>query len=369
MTQFDYLLIAIVIIGLAVWGYDALIAESRRKREIKTRLKRGDWQIEAKWLQPPSWVEHTKFVLSIAVIVLMFRHFTSATAFSLLLIGLTLATTITVLIDRWFWRPKREAMISRALDGVPDIAEPAVKYLYRESGWVEFSRGVYWLFLLIVVVRSFIYEPFRIPSGSMKPTLEVGDMILVNKFAYGLRLPVLDAKILPIGEPKRGDIFVFHYPEDPEIDYIKRVVGLPGDRIVIKGQTLFIQPACRQEKPCPPLQQIPTKLLAKGGYVERDGSRWDIYEEDLLGVKHKILHHPFLTRPIPRQACMAGDGEWVVPDGHYFAMGDNRENSRDSRFWCFVPEKYLVGRADFIWMHFDTSADSWFDFSRIGPLE
>jgi signal peptidase I len=369
MTNFDVVLVVVGLICTGIWLYDAWFAARTREATLRRALDKGDMSINIEQLaREPALVENAKFVLSLVVVLWLFRNFSSAINFGAVLVLLTLATGVTVLVDKLVWRPRRQARLEQARQQVPQEAWAAVDYLNREGGWVDFSRSVFPVILAILVIRSFLYEPFKIPSGSMKPTLEEGDFILVNKFAYGLRLPVVNTKFLDIGEPERGDIFVFRYPEDPSTDFIKRVIGLPGDRIVYRNKTLTIEPACRNGEPCPGPVKVQTRLLARGGYVDHDGSRWDIYEEDLMGVKHKILHHPFLDRPVPRTSCMTGPGEWVVPAGHYFAMGDNRENSRDSRYWCFVPEENLVGRADFIWMHFDTMDDSWFDFSRIGQL-
>ncbi len=208
---------------------------------------------------------------------------------------------------------------------------------------VEYSRSFFPVILVVFVIRSFIVEPFKIPSGSMMPTLLAGDFILVNKFTYGLRVPVLNNTLIPVSEPKRGDIFVFHYPPDPSIDYIKRVVGLPGDKIVYKDRTLFVNGS-----------KIETSDMGDYPY-ETMGMNYinaKRLQETLGEVKHDIL--------IDADA-FSKDVEVTVPAGHYFAMGDNRDNSRDSRYWGFVPEHNLVGKAFFIWWNFS-------EFGRIGTV-
>lgn len=214
-----------------------------------------------------------------------------------------------------------------------------------ESGVVEYARSFFPLLLLVLVLRSFVFEPFRIPSGSMKPTLLVGDFILVNKFAYGVRLPVVHKKILDTGQPERGDVSVFRYPKQPALDYIKRIVGVPGDILQYRDKKLTVNGVLASHE-------------SLGQYDDPDGSTSISIEivEDLMGVEHRMLNSSS-----PRR----GDFEIEVPEGMYFAMGDNRDNSNDSRFWGFVPEDHLVGKAFMVWMHFnwDNGGVSW---SRIG---
>ena len=194
--------------------------------------------------------------------------------------------------------------------------------------YVDFSRSFFPVILAVLILRSFIVEPFRIPSGSMEPTLFAGDFILVNKFSYGLRLPVLNTKVLDFGDPQRGDVVVFRYPEDPSVAFIKRIVGLPGDKLRYVDRQLYVndEPVAQQE---PDVIRYP-----KSGYGQK--------LEQLGDTSHLI------------QIRQGPDGrrwEYQVPQGHYFALGDNRDNSRDSRYWGALPEQNLIGKAFFIWMN------------------
>ena len=213
----------------------------------------------------------------------------------------------------------------------------------RHPWLVELSRSFFPVLLIVLVFRSFLFEPFRIPSGSMLPTLEIGDFILVKKFSYGLRLPVLHYSFLDTGKPERGDVVVFRFPDDPSQNFIKRLVGLPGDHIVYRDKRLRINGAAVGF----------TRLKHYEG--SRDEGR-TYAREHLPGAEHLVLLH---------DGAYARNGEWTVPDGHYFVMGDNRDNSNDSRAWRFVPENHLVGRASLVWMHWDWSGRG-IDFSRLG---
>ena len=214
---------------------------------------------------------------------------------------------------------------------------------------VEYARSFFPIVLIVLLLRSFIAEPFRIPSGSMMPTLLVGDFILVNKFTYGIRLPVINKKIIELSEPNRGDIVVFRYPKDPTVDYIKRIVGLPGDKVVYSNKKLTINDL--------PVQQTSLGSYQGLGQGEEMSGAEDLLE-NLTGVEHRILI---------RNGTPTVEFVYVVPEGNYFAMGDNRDNSNDSRYWGPVPEANLVGKAFFIWMNWDWQ-NKGVGFDRIGTV-
>ena len=214
---------------------------------------------------------------------------------------------------------------------------------------VEYARSFFPIVLIVLLLRSFIAEPFRIPSGSMMPTLLVGDFILVNKFTYGIRLPVINKKIIELSKPNRGDIVVFRYPKDPTVDYIKRIVGLPGDKVVYSNKKLTINDL--------PVQQTSLGSYQGLGQGEEMSGAEDLLE-NLTGVEHRILI---------RNGTPTVEFVYVVPEGNYFAMGDNRDNSNDSRYWGPVPEANLVGKAFFIWMNWDWQ-NKGVGFDRIGTV-
>ena len=228
----------------------------------------------------------------------------------------------------------------------------------KDPWWVEYGASFFPVILLVFVLRSFIVEPFKIPSGSMIPTLQVGDFILVNKFTYGIRLPVINKKIIDINLPQRGDVMVFRYPEDQSLDYIKRVVGIPGDKVAYQNKRLTING-----------QAIETTRLDDYLHPERlYYSRQ--YLEKAEGIEHRTLNDEdapgFITdatRFPHRNDCLYNTAGVIctVPVGHYFMMGDNRDNSRDSRYWGFVPEENIVGKAFFIWLNFS-------DLKRVGSF-
>lgn len=209
---------------------------------------------------------------------------------------------------------------------------------------VDYAKSFFPIFLIVLILRSFIVEPFRIPSGSMIPTLLVGDFILVNKNTYGIRLPLINQKIIERGEPKRGDVVVFRYPNDPSTPYIKRVVGLPGDLIEYKDKKLYVNGELMP-------QSKATSFVGQRSAAQYSGSI--LAEETLEDVQHQILMTPRRSSP---------NYQGKVPPGNYFVLGDNRDNSRDSRYWGFVPDENLVGRAFLIWMNWDRGPV----FGRIG---
>ena len=253
--------------------------------------------------------------------------------FALIMFVLLLVTGSVWLLDRLILQPKR----------TEDAAEP---------WWVEYSKSFFPVILAVFLLRSFLVEPFKIPSGSMMTTLLAGDFILVNKFTYGLRLPIVGKKVVEINTPKRGDVMVFHYPENPSLDYIKRVVGLPGDNIVYRNKKVFVDGVLQEQQ-------------KDGEYNYVDGLKFihtERYNENLGGHTHTILINPEMPNvhvgavaEFPqRGACSYSNDEvrCTVPPGHYFMLGDNRDNSRDSRYWGFVPDRMIVGKAFMIWMNF-----------------
>lgn len=268
---------------------------------------------------------------------------------AIMVLAVLMTGTIWVL-DIWLWAPKRreQADILAETGGQKfsvKALEEAQADIAKEPVIVEYARSLFPVILIVLLLRSFLVEPFRIPSGSMMPTLLIGDFILVNKYAYGVRLPVVNKKIIDIGKPKRGDVAVFRYPKDPSTDYIKRVIGLPGDRIAYYNKQIFVNgvPMALKDKEL---------YVGIGSGVSHSGVRVKL--EKLDGVEHDIL--------LDKNRAMI-NGEFVVPERHYFVMGDNRDNSNDSRYWGTVPEENLVGRAFMIWMNWDNGAVNW---ERIG---
>ncbi len=295
--------------------------------------------------------------------------------FALLLFLATVVTGLYWVAERFWFLPRRrqaaEAMEAQsreraaqlAAQGItqtdqPDLSQ-ARQRLLMQPWWLDWTAGLFPVILAVFVLRSFLFEPFKIPSGSMIPTLLVGDLILVNKFTYGLRLPVINTKITEGNAPRRGDVMVFRYPPKPSLDYIKRVVGVPGDEVAYLNKRLTIngQPVSKEALP---------------EYLDEDSMRYSRqFRETFEGRTHRILNDD--ERPafipgaedFPRKDLCRYSVEGVVckvPPGHFFMMGDNRDNSLDSRYWGFVPERNIVGKAFLIWMNFG-------DFKRIGAFE
>lgn len=267
------------------------------------------------------------------------------------------------------------------------------------SVWVENGASVFPVLLLIFVVRSFIYEPFQIPSASMMPTLLIGDFILVEKYAYGIKDPITQTTLIKTGYPKRGDIVVFKYPLNPKLDYIKRVIGLPGDRITydLMNKRVAVQPSCDDDQSCDKMLTVTYNCMQPNDFVQpfsRSGvneASNDFYQiplndnmpqngihlcgsqETLSNLTHSILRESGTRDWMMAYYQQPGKplAEWVVPVGHYFMLGDNRDNSADSRYWGFVPEKNLVGKATVIWISFEKQEGKWptgVRLSRIGPI-
>ena len=280
--------------------------------------------------------------------------------FPLLLVLAVFICGALALFDLLVLAPRRRAAISAyqgQVNGATDVQ--VLEKLNKEPLLVEYGKSFFPVLAIVLVLRSFLVEPFQIPSGSMKPTLEVGDFILVNKFAYGIRLPVVDSKIIEVGDPRRGDVMVFRYPSDPNINYIKRVVGLPGDtvrytsdkRLLINGQ-----PVAETF-----LQEEPGSLGSAA-----------LYQEKLGEVEH-------LIRKEMRRYRIEPSREWTVPQGYYFMVGDNRDNSNDSRYWDdaaiapelrgMVADRNIVGKAFAVWLSWpEPKGSNLPNFSRVGLI-
>jgi signal peptidase I len=241
------------------------------------------------------------------------------------------------------------------------------KHLDEEPLYVDYAKSFLPILAIIFFARSFLFEPFRIPSGSMKPTLWVGDFIFVNKFAYGLRWPSDNSKFMDVNQPERGDIVVFKFPKDDKTDYIKRVVGLPGDTVMYKNKNIYIMSQCKTNAKCEP-KKIRQDLVAQNGHLD-DGRPLDVYTEYLNEAGYTVAKNRGPQRIHDYRYTNGAMSTWVVPEGHYFVMGDNRDNSNDSRFWGFVPEENLVGQATAIWMHINIgNGKPWSEVIKLGRV-
>ena len=285
--------------------------------------------------------------------------------FALLLFVLTLVTFGYWLAERLHFMPRRVAAAGalevqdaqrraelqrQGIEKVDGDLTAARERVLAQPWWLDWTAGLFPVILAVFLLRSFLYEPFKIPSGSMIPTLAIGDLILVDKFHYGIRLPVINKKIVANHDPRRGDVMVFRYPVDPSIDYIKRVVGVPGDEVAYLNKKLSING-----------QPVPTEALPE--YYDEDSLRYAQQATEKLGERaHRILtdkDRPGFVVPMPQFQAFRDNCRYsaegvvcTVPPGHYFMMGDNRDNSQDSRFWGFVPDENIVGKAFFVWMNF-----------------
>ena len=296
--------------------------------------------------------------------------------FSLLLFLATLVTGIYWLAERFYFLPQRRQavhvlaqssakrnaeLVKLGLQAVPTDAVQARERLMMQPWWLDWTAGLFPVIIVVFILRSFLFEPFKIPSGSMIPTLMINDLILVNKFHYGVRLPVIFNKVLDNHSPERGDVMVFRYPPQPSLDYIKRVVGLPGDEVAYLNKSLT-------------LNGKPLVKNALPEFFDEDALRYTKQFEELTGNgthKYRILNDDDRSSFIQaasdfpfRENCRYSSEGVVctVPAGHYFMMGDNRDNSLDSRYWGFVPEKNIVGKAFFVWMNFG-------NLKRIGSID
>lgn len=290
---------------------------------------------------------------------------------------LFLATTVTGaywVAERLYFLPRRrraaqaidDAAAQRRVEldrmGIQKVdvdAQEAKGRVLMQPWWLDWTAGLFPVIVAVFLLRSFLFEPFKIPSGSMIPTLLVGDLILVNKFTYGVRLPVIHTKVTEGTKPARGDVLVFRYPPQPSLDYIKRVVGVPGDEVAYLNKRLTVNGQAVETKPLP-------------DFLEEDSMRYFKQFEEQLGTQpHRVLNTPEAPAFVQgasnfahRKNCRYSVEGVVckVPEGHYFMMGDNRDNSLDSRYWGFVPEANIVGKAFFVWMNFG-------NLKRIGRVD
>ena len=294
--------------------------------------------------------------------------------FALLLFVLTLVTFGYWLAERLHFMPRRVAAAGaleaqdaqrraelqrQGIEKVDGNLAAAKERVLAQPWWLDWTAGLFPVILAVFLLRSFLYEPFKIPSGSMIPTLRVGDLILVNKYHYGVRLPVLNTKVWSNHSPQRGDVMVFRYPPQPSLDYIKRVIGLPGDEVAYLNKQLSVNGQ-------------PVPRVAQTDFFDKDSMRYaKQWQETLGGKTYSTLNDADRPAFVPGATEFPfADGcrysvEGVVckvPEGHYFMMGDNRDNSLDSRYWGFVPEANIVGKAFFVWMNFG-------DLGRIGSFE
>ena len=284
--------------------------------------------------------------------------------FSLLLFLAVVVTGIYWLAERFYFLPQRRMAVAAleenatrrraelakmGITQVDDNTGDAMARLIMQPWWLDWTAGLFPVILIVFLLRSFLFEPFKIPSGSMIPTLLINDLILVNKFHYGVRLPVINLKVLDNNSPQRGDVMVFRYPPQPSLDYIKRVVGVPGDEVAYLNKKLTINGQ--------PLIKTPLS-----DFFDADSMRYSKQFEEVTGTKrYRLLNDDDRPAFIPgtddfpfKQNCRYSSEGVVckVPEGQYFMMGDNRDNSLDSRYWGFVPEKNIVGKAFFVWMNF-----------------
>lgn len=344
------LLATVLAVSLTLWALETFIMAPLRQRRALTAISAGRaprldelrTPLEESLLSRLMGNVVVTVLVALLLVVVLLRQDVD---FSLVLVVATflagLFWLIYVAVTRRFRRALLAAVKQRETAAVSaGEAAPAAVSASADAGaadkaaesqplLVEYSASFFPVLAVVLVLRSFLFEPFTIPSGSMLPTLQVGDYILVNKYVYGLRLPVLGTEIVPVGKPQRGDVMVFRYPENPRQNFIKRVVGIPGDRIRIENGRVYVN----------------GELLPRSSVDFPGAESWELYYREKTGdVEHMIRHEEGRESTSPQ-------GEWTVPAEGYFTMGDNRDNSRDSRYWGFVPDRFIVGKASLIWMH------------------
>lgn len=319
-------------------------------------------------LPDPPLMRAVYMLLPVAVVGSIVRLLASEQLdFSLVLVLVLAAAALVRVLDGLLLAPRRARAAARA--GVAAAAQPL-------PVTVDYARSFLPVAALVLVLRSFIFEPFRIPSDSMMPTLEEGDFLVVNKFAYGLRLPVLNTKFLKIGEPARGDIVVFHYPPNPAVNYIKRVVGLPGDvvrvrddQLIINGQPVPVRDDGRYNDGCYLNMRLTTEQLGTHRHQTLSCHTSDYLQAPPVASCRRHIQQSYQCDDAERGTLPDRNDtieDLVVPPGHYLMIGDNRDNSLDGRFWGYVPEDHLVGRASRIWLNLPLGRSGWPDWNRIG---
>ncbi len=297
--------------------------------------------------------------------------------FSLVLFVLVLVTFFYWLAERFYFIPQRKRMaheaaarweqeqLARGGELNQASREAVMQHSLVQPWWLDWTAGLFPVILIVFLLRSFLFEPFKIPSPSMVPTLRVGDLILVNKFHYGIRLPVINKKIVQLNNPQAGDVMVFRYPQEPAKDYIKRVVGLPGDEVSYRNQPLYLNGKLVETQALEDFfDDAWTDSQARQAYLKQFNEKLGAGEHRILVDRNKESSaiDPAGLFPFKENCQYTTDGiTCKVPPGHYFMLGDNRDHSQDSRFWGFVPDENIVGKAFFVWMNFS-------NFKRVGPF-
>ncbi len=337
MLNTNSLLLALVVLTVVVWLLQELIGRRQQQWAVAEHMQFGKANESAGG--EPTWSDWAFKIVLVLWLFWLGRVVTQKDGdFALVLVMLTLLSGVVGGLDRFLFERRRRALSENMRSDSEELV--------AQRPIAEYARSFFPVLALVLVLRSFIVEPFQIPSASMVPTLQVGDYILVNKFTYGLRLPVLKTKVLDIGEPKRGDVVVFFPPHKKDTYYIKRLIGMPGDRIQYRHKVLYINGEKADQTYLATLSQMPSVEFAS---------------EKLGPLEHSIY------KTVDSYHPQADVVDVVVEPGHYFMMGDNRDNSLDSRFWGQVPEKYIVGKAFVVWMHWE-SLLSMPAFDRVGSI-
>lgn len=400
--NFITLTLVIFFASAAAIAFDFFVSRKQRAEKLAAALqsKKLDYPKRKAILAKPEWVNTADFFFVLSSVALVVWYLLPN--FELILVVALLISLALTLVEKLYMEKRKKADEKALYFKNPNPHEEELADTRKMPWWVDYGWSFFPLLLLIVGLRSFFYEPFKIPSGSMESTLWVHDFILVNKYEYGLRLPVTKTKMTSGNAPQRGDVIVFRAPHEPDKDYIKRLIALPGDKVYYQpDHSLFIEPNCSNEQAaesareaglvCGQLNQIQHRLKQKQGF----GSS-DVYTETIAGVEHDILIDPAkLSNPVGFGYYYSAQNhkiyeqaqqqypeltkrlffsktdyssyieDWAngvtIPEGNYFALGDNRTGSSDSRFWGFIPEERLVGKADYVWLHLEFAFDEGID--------